>query len=200
MMTRSLSVLLLVSLFACEKRKLNEVDLKAYIVNDEHGLHKQVEKNGVIIEVFYKPAQFVWQRDIADEHDKKKREAMIQTCDTLTYFSLHFSRNGKEIENAYVSDPAFFDRVINYLSFDISNDLYLLTDTDTIHAIDAVYSRTFGAGTSTIVTGVFDTNIEEQARAGNVKLVFDDKMFETGLNEFTFQATDIKNRPTLTFN
>lgn len=200
MITRILIITMMIGLLACGSAEMKEDDLKNYIANDEHGLHKEIEKNGITIEAFYKPSQMVWNSDISGEADHAKRELMIKACDTLTYFSLHFSRNGKEIENAYVSEPEVFERIVNYLSFDILNDLYLINGNDTVPAVDAVYARTFGAGTSTLVTAVFDVNIKEDAKGENVKLFLDDQMLETGLDEFAFQTSDIKKTPTLIFN
>jgi hypothetical protein len=123
----------------------------------------------------------------------------MSACDSLCYFVLHFSRNGKEVENAYVSNPGLLNAIVNYLSFDITDDLYMIADSDTIPAIGAVYTRTFGSSTSTNVLVVFDEKIKERSN-GDLKLCFDDAMLETGLSQFTFKVSDIKKAPTLTID
>ncbi|MEO7988564.1 MAG: hypothetical protein ABI663_03425 [Chryseolinea sp.] len=196
-MNRLIFLFLMCSLISsCGNRKIGTAgELKAYIANDENGLHKMELKNDLTIEAFYRPTELVWARDLADIHDVQERAKQKQVYDSLSYFMLHFSRKGKELENAYVSDPTKFKAVVDYLSFNISNDLFILHDADTLHALDAVYTRTFGISEGTAVMVVFKENVSRYS--GSLKLCFDDAEFGTGLTEFSFNTRDIKNIPTL---
>jgi len=198
-MSRFIYLMVVLAFASCSKNQMNEEDLREYIENEENGLHQVVLRNDITIEAFYKPSEMVWKNDIRNIVDPTQRDEYLRACDSLTYFSVHFSRKGKEIENAYVSDPILFNNIINYLSFEISNDFYLIAGKDTIPAIDAVYARTFGAATSTNVMVTFDVNIKNEVD-GPVKLRFNDKMFNTGLSDFDFQSTDIKKTPSLILN
>ncbi len=181
---------------SCGNRRVSTAEeLKAYIVSDENGLHKKELKNDLTIDVFYRPTELVWASDLAEIQDAKEKAKQKQSYDSLSYFMLHFSRKGKELENAYVSDPAKFKAVVEYLSFEISNDLFILHEGDTLHALDAVYSRTFGIAEGTAVMVVFRENLSQYS--GSLKLCFDDTLLGTGLTEFAFNTSDIKNIPTL---
>ncbi len=179
---------------ACSPNKIvSEADLKQYITDEEHGLHKQVTKNDTEIEVFYRPAEMVWKNDLESDPEKKRQQ--LRQIDSLSYFIFHFSRKGKEIENGYVSNPDQFKAVVDYLSFEIYNDLFLLQGKDTVWATDAVYTRTFGSSRGTSVMAVFKANLKNSN--GEIKLCFDDKTLGIGLTEFEFDIRDIKNTPTL---
>ncbi|MBA4056947.1 MAG: hypothetical protein C0490_19690, partial [Marivirga sp.] len=118
--------------------------------------------------------------------------------DSLNYFILHFSRNGKEIESAFVSDPANFKKIIDYLSFDLRNNIFLIRGSDTTQALDVVYARTFGGSEGTSVLAVFSENLKETG--STIKVCLDDTMLGLGLTEFEFDVNDIKNTPNLMFN
>jgi hypothetical protein len=118
--------------------------------------------------------------------------------DSLDYFILRLSKNGKEIENGFVSNSERFSNVVSYLSSSLAERVYLVLDRDTIPALDAMYARTFGATTATQVMLIFKSNLVHQD--GNVKLVYDDNFFGTGLNEFQFDVKNIKRIPRLNFH
>ncbi|HEY8936107.1 MAG TPA: hypothetical protein VIM65_12835 [Cyclobacteriaceae bacterium] len=183
---------------ACSGKRVSEQELKSYILNDENGLHKNRKINDIDIDVFYRPAELVWIKDLEEISDPVKREAQQEAIDTLSYFMFHFSRNGKEIENAYVSNSSEFTSVINYLSFDIANDIHIISGSDTTDALDVMYARTFGGMGSTGVMAIFNKDVRKNNK--NIKVYFDDSVFGTGNSEFDFLIDDIKKTPTLTIN
>lgn len=195
-----LSILfLMLSLMACQEKKIvSEQELKDYVLDPENGLRKQREKNGVDLEVIYRPSELIMAQQLDGINDKEERVKTIKSFDSLTYFVLKLSRKGQEIENAYVSDEAKFVQVINYLSSSIGSNIYLLHESDTIHALDAVYTRMFGSATATSVMTVFDTDLEK--KSGTVKFYLDDTGLGLGKNEFVFDISDIKKAPTINLN
>jgi hypothetical protein len=197
---RSLFTLLMIgSLMGCsEQRVVSEAELKSYILNPENGLIVTRNKNDVAIDVLYRPSVLVSALQIDGITDKEQRNKTIKQFDSLTYFIIRLSRNGQEIENAFVSDPEKFSKVISYLSSAVAGNIYLTTPNDTLRALDAVYTRMFGAATATSVMVVFDTNAKDLE--GTVNLHFDDTELGLGLNEFEFDADNIKKTPTLNLN
>lgn len=181
-----------------EQRVVSEAELKSYILDPENGLIVAKSKNDAAIEVLYRPSVLVSALQIDGVTDKEERSKTIKQFDSLTYFVVRLSRNGQEIENAFVSDPEKFTKVISYLSSTVAGNIYLTTPNDTIYALDAVYTRMFGAATATSVMAVFDTDVKDLE--GTVNLHFDDTELGLGLNEFEFDANDIKKTPTLNLN
>lgn len=185
-------------MLSCSERELSEQELKAYILNEKNGLHQQRIKNEVTIDVVYKPSELVWKNELTEIVDAKAREELRMNFDSLNYFVLTFSRKGREIENVFVSNPAQFSSVINYLSFEMSKDVYQICESDTTHALDVIYTRTFGVSTGTSVMAVFKGNLKEQD--SDVKIGFNDNMLGIGAVEFDFKSSDIKNIPPLILN
>jgi hypothetical protein len=188
----------MVSVVSCSVKQLPEQDLKSYILNEENGLYKRTVKGDVTIEVFYRPAELVWKSDLQDAKDEGALKELRKNYDTLNYFMMHFSRKGQEIENSFVSNPSYFTEVINYLSFEMSKDVFQINGLDTVRALDVVYTRTFGGSAGTSVMAVFNGNLKE--RSENIKICFNDTKLGIGAAEFEFKSSDIKNTPTLILN
>jgi hypothetical protein len=192
-------ILFLLVVSACTQQKVvSEQELKAYVLDTKNGLRKETEKNDVTIEVLYRPTELVLAQQLDGVTDQNERRKTIANFDSLSYFVLKLSRKGQEIENAYVSDNEKFVHVINYLSSSIGKNIYLVTERDTIHALDAVYARMFGASTATSVMIVFDEKL--RARSGDIKFCLNDTELGLGQNEFEFDLSDIKKAPTLNLN
>lgn len=198
-MRTSLLILLILTLFACnEQRVVTEQELKAYVLDPENGLRKQKEKNGVDIEVIYRPTELVLAQQLDGITDQQERRRTFENFDSLSYFVIKLSRKGQEIENAYVSDNDQFVRVINYLSSSIGANIYMVAEKDTIRALDAVYARMFGSASATSVMAVFDKDI--RYLNGQLKFYLDDTQLGLGQNVFEFDLNDIKKAPTLNLN
>ena len=186
-------------LLSCQKQKMvSQEELKKYILDPENGLIVKAKKNDVDIEALYRPNALVIAQQIDGVTDKAERTKVIKNFDSLTYFVIKLSRNGQEIENGYVFDPDKFLKVANYLASGVAQNIYLTTSTDTIPALDAVYTRMFGAATATTVMAIFDADVRELT--GTLQLHLDDTELGLGLNEFEFDTNNIKNAPTLNLN
>ncbi len=164
---------------------LNELEL--YPFNEENGILKSIDKDEIHLEVNYKPRDLVKQQ-------LKQTSSEQYISDSLDYFILRVSKNNAQVENAYATDKSRLLNLINYFS-SISDRIYLVTKTDTIPALDAVYAPTFGSTKSTQLMLVFDSYLSSQT--GEVKLVFDDTFFGIGQSEFQFTIEDIKRIPRL---
>jgi hypothetical protein len=183
-------------LLSCAGRSVvSEQELKDYLMDPEHGLSRHEAKKGIDMEVVYRPSELVAAQQVDGVTDKKEQERIIRNFDSLAYFILKLSRNGQEIENAYVSDNDKFLQVTSYLSSGIAQDLYLVNKEDTIRALDAVYTRMFGAATATTVMAIFDADVKDWD--GSVTFCFDDTGLGLGINEFEFDTNDINKAPTL---
>ena len=195
-MRTPLIVLALLSIFACQEQQIvSEQELKDYILDPEHGLRKQKKKNEVDIEVIYRPTDLILAQQLDGITDEKERSSTIKNFDTLSYFVIKLSRKGQEVENTYVSDNDKFVRVTNYLSSAIAGNIRMIIEKDTLSALDAVYTRMYGAASATSVMAVFNTDVRK--KNGTLKFFLDDTELGLGQNEFEFDLSDIKKTPTL---
>ena len=85
--------------------------------------------------------------------------------------------------------------MISYLSSSIGSNIYLITEEDTLRAVDAVYARMFGTSSATSVMAVFDKEVKKLD--GTLKLYLDDTELGLGQNEFEFDLNDINKVPTI---
>lgn len=198
-MVRIFIVLTALTILACtEKRMVSEQELKDYIIDPSNGLRKQTSKNGIDIEVLYRPTELVLARQLDGLADPRERLKELNNFKDLSYFLIHLSRDGQEIENAYASDPDKFVNVISHLSSKMSQNIYLVHDVDTIPALDAVYTRMFGSATATSVMAVFNSDLK--GKSGVLKFLLEDTELGLGQNKFEFDLSDIKAAPTLNMN
>lgn len=188
-----------IAMLSCSGKKIaSDQELKAYILDEENGLHKTISKGEVEIELSYRPAELVWANELKEIKNEDSWNELRHSYDSLNYFILHFSRKGQEIESAFVSDPARFTEIISYLSFDMRSDLFMVQEGDTTHALDIMYTRTFGGSSGTSVMAIFGGDLRK--KNNDVKICFNDTMLGLGSTQFEFKITDIKNTPTLAFN
>lgn len=194
---RQLAILLVpMILLSCQERAtVTKRELQEYILDPQNGLIKQASRQGIDIEVLYRPTELIIAQQLDGVSDERQRSKEIEGFKGLSYFILRLSREGKEIENAYAGDPQRFATIVNYLSSALARNIYLVNNGDTITALDVVYTRMFGSATATSVMAVFNTDIKK--RAGSLKFCIDDSQLGIGKNEFTFALSDIRNVPKL---
>lgn len=190
---------LLVLTVGCSNEKfisLNE--LSKYPLDESNGLYKKIERNGVIIEVIYKPTDLILAQEIDDAgYSKNQIDSIKKKLDHFHYFTIRLSRNGKEMTNTFVSDPEKLQQAADYLSFRIGSDLKLIHGNDTIPTTDFMHMRTFSASSTSDVLAAYKYSINLK---GNVSILFDDNFFNTGVNRFDFRASDIGSIPSLDLN
>jgi hypothetical protein len=186
-------VLFFIVLTSC-KQTVSTNQLLDYTLNPKNGLLKKEKKNGVVLQVLYKPNQLIVAQEIKGRNLRPSQIDSVQSYfNEFDYFLLRLSRNGKEIETGYAADQVKFVQVNNYLSFEIGKNVSLVQDRDTIKVKDFIHTRTFGSSPSSDILFVFKSRLQE--RRGEVKFIFNDEMFNSGLSEFDFALSNIKSLP-----
>jgi hypothetical protein len=186
----------LVILVGCQRNYLTKDELKNYPMNPDNGIFMTSTKGNVQFETYYKPKDLIIAQmagDIETEFFNIKNE-----YDSLDYFIVRMSRNGEEIESSYAANPDQFTQAVNYLSGSLGQKFYLIHQQDTIHPLDVLYVRMFGATKATQVMPVFKSNLLNCT--GKVRLCFEDDFFGTAHNEFEFEIKNIKKIPKLNFH
>ena len=184
--------------WGCRAKWLSEADMKKYPNDPANGLMQRVEKGEFLLEMCYRPKDLIVSQDLDDPKDITRRKETLQRLDSMDYFVLRLSRDGHEIETDFATDDERFNEVINYLSFYISRDIFMVHEKDTIRLADLGYARTFGSDRATSLLAVFKSNLK--SKKGNTSIYFDDAMLGTGLSEFEFKIKDIKDIPQLKVN
>jgi hypothetical protein len=181
-------------LLSCNPKPLSREALNAYVLDVENGLRKIIEKNGVKLDLSYRPKDLVIAQEVAS-NDPDQWKAVSLRLDSLDYFILRLSRNGKEIETSYAGVPAAYTSVISYLSDGIAHDIQLKVQGQVIPLESVAFVPSFGSSNTTSLLLIFKSNLK--TRSGDILLIFNDQKFGTGLNEFSFENQPVKNVPGL---
>ena len=189
--------LLMLGLLANCSRVVSSKQLLQYALDPKNGLYQKANRNGILVEVFYKPHQLIMAQEIKGARwTTSQLDSINKHFSEYDYFVLRLSRNGQEIERSYAGDEAEFNKVNSYLSFEIGNDITLTLSQDTFKVKDFIHTRTFGSGPSSDILFAFKSNLAQSK--GTVKFIFDDSQFNSGRNEFDFAISDIKSTPVIT--
>lgn len=191
-------ILIGVAFSNCADSYISKDDLKAYPLSVKNGLIKSIDKSGIQIDVYYRPKDLIIAQELTLPVNETKINTIETQYDSLDYFMLRLSKNGKEMESSFAGNPERLSEVVSYLSSSIADRVYMVLEQDTISTLDAIYDRTFGATTTTQIMLIFKSNLKDQN--GEVKLFYDDNFFGTGLCEFHFDIKRIKRIPRLNFH
>jgi hypothetical protein len=140
---------------------LPPVAYQAYLADPAHGLTHTTEANGATITCTYRPTELLVLQGLASipAASPATRDSLTRTYVGKTYCTLMLARNGGEIENQFVNDPAAYQQVLTYLNTGIAADAFLATTPhDSVPAAASMYVRQYGiTGHSTLLL-VFDTH------------------------------------------
>lgn len=157
---------------------MNKKDLLSYVRNESNGLKKTVEtKGGIKVEVF------ALRRELLSIKDDQR----ISIKDSLVYFMVSFSAEGKEA----LSQVGNFDQyaqLINSLSFNPGQYCKLISDRDTLDLVNSYFLNTYGTSSSNNLLVVF----KKKDQHADYELVLSDLGFGTSRLKFLFRRKDIE--------
>lgn len=108
------------------------------------------------------------------------------------YFTLSLAQQNQEIENQYITNAQRYARVLQYLNYDLAQDVFLSTPgrPDSVAASAVSYPRQYGATGRSSVLLVFPVPVR-QLRAG-CRVTFRGEQLGLGTRRFVFTAQDLK--------
>jgi hypothetical protein len=186
-------IFIIVLLAGCSsERSTDKHGLVSYIEDEDNGLKKTRESDGFKVTATYRPNDFVAQQQMsgttADEYD-----SLLQLYSKYSYFIVDISKNGKDLETAFVLDKSDFASNISYLSSRFSEKISVIIGDDVRPVTDFLYERSYGMTDSKFLLAF--ENINEN----DFHLVIDGR--ELGFDEisFPFEKSKIKSIPKLRF-
>lgn len=158
--------------FFLEKR-VDDIEFKLQYTTTEYMLINELRKTEIHKEVL----------------DNKKREN-----EGLLFFKFKISstQGGDILSFRSNSQEETYER-INYMSYGMEQDLVLVNDKDTIYPSLFNFARTYGVVPYADFIFAFDSKIGEH----DILILFDDKIFNSGLLKFKIDKEDLKNLPKL---
>lgn len=182
-------------------RPLPPAAYRAYLADPAHGLSHTVAANGATATCTYRPLDLLVLQDLAGGAPATPavRDSLARAYAGKTYCTLTFSRNGGEIENQFVTDPAAYQQVLAYLNTGLAADAFLATmPRDSVPAASSLYVRGFGTTGRSTVLLVFDTR--RLAPAQGFRLTLHGQRLGLGTLRFAFTAADLAALPPLQFD
>jgi hypothetical protein len=141
----------------------------------------------------WKPNDMIARQQV-NKGTKREFDSLRDYFSKYLYFNLEMTKDGKDLETYFASAPESFADKISFLSAGVSQHIQLVTQKDTLPAIECLYSRSYGMGNSIFLL-VFDKPKESEfeIQVSGYPIGF-------GKQLFPFHLTDIKNAPRLKTN
>jgi hypothetical protein len=194
----SAAMLCCMSLLAlsCAKVTLTERELKAYVLNEENGLAKRSQNGDFTVEAYYRPQDLIITQQLYGETATANQwDSLRNAYSKYAYFVLHLSKNNREVESYFASNPAGYNEVVNYFNGSISSDISLLAEADTLAPLQTIYTPSLGSSNYTSVMAVFPGALQNWP--DNVEIVWEDTRLKTGTHRFVFSKSNIVKTPAL---
>lgn len=175
---------------------------RAYLTDPAHGLSHTAEVGGASITCTYRPPALLVLQDLAAvpaPSTPAARDSLARAYAGKTYCTLALARNGAEIENQFVNDPAAYQQALTYLNTGIAADAFLATTPrDSVPAVASMYVRQYGTTGHSNVLLVFDTH--KLAPQQGFHLTLRGQRLGLGTLRFPFAARDLAALPALKFD
>jgi hypothetical protein len=197
---KSLRPLLLAPLFllffsGCVTQPVSRQDLINYISDRSKGLIKSSHHENLDIQLSFKPHDLIVAQEIEGmSYMSNQIDSIKKNVIKFDYFNLSLSKDDHDIIS-YYGDSFDLDKVMQYLSSGIKDDIKLINGSDTVQVLDVMYMGGFVRKKSTDVLLVFESSLIEKNRS--FEIFFNDNFFGTGLSQFDFDIEALKRIPPL---
>lgn len=205
-----ISLILFLGLYACtddtqsaalngseqdEKEVIDVKDYKEWVSENKASLSVSKELDKVMFRTTYVPASYKYIEEYGDSI-KVKPDVYSEFNNKEFYvFTLGLTSGEGDILKSGESKLPH-ELLLDYLSFRIQNDIQLEVDGKIYPCKLAHFERTYGIKPFFNVNLVFDKPLEQ----GDRKIIYNDKVFETGVVKLTIAKENIASVPELEMN
>lgn len=190
---------------------LDREDYVKYVTNEDNGILATKEINGINYQLQYEPINLKVLKKVKNRAvtvDQYKLEVENFKGSQYFIFKIALKNFQGDLLKYEVKDQSDYSNRVNYFSFQMQHDFYLLEGEDSLKCNLFHFERTYGVSPfCTFVLG-FDSrdDILEIPRSltykENIKndkiLIYNDQVFGVGTLKFKIKAIDINNIPELT--
>lgn len=185
--------------FGFNEKELNAEDYVTFIESENNALMNIKKIDNLSFQLQYCTDEYLLLMEHKTDNipnaliEEKKREN-----DSLVYFKLRISAKGTNdvLSHQISSTDEYYSR-IQFLSYELEENIALLNGNDTIFPALFHFERTYGVAPFADFIMAFHTKIKEN---DDFQILIDDKSFGSGLLKFTYSNNDIQNIPKLKTN
>lgn len=176
--------------WACGKKKLSKNEMILFINNPENGFVAENKVNKINFKLKFEPEIYLLAKNEFDAENKIKPHHQ---------FILNISVDGfnEEVFKYNLSSIKDYDNRIKYANSSLINDIILVNNNDTFLCKIHHYERSFGLNKGSNILFQFE---DFNYLNGDLKIIYNDNIFNTGKQFFVFKEATLKNIPDLIYN
>ena len=197
----NLFIICTLALVGCNSNTLSEKEYYKYLNNPDNNLISIKEVNGFELKVKYLPPPLLAYRESNTDggaFDKPLFDSLLNVYEGGYSFLFSIEdkniKPGQDIVQYGVTSEVEFKQRFNELHFNLSEYVWMETDSTKKAPQLSILESTFELSGPKTFYLVFEQE-ENKSDIDEVKVVFNDIFFGTGINRFTFNTTDLRNTP-----
>jgi hypothetical protein len=184
-------------------------DMKAvygWINAPEHGMVKTKTVEGIKLTVKYLPAEYLALKETKeDQAGRQTYDSLLKVYKGSHTFLLSIASSEDEVNNdpmyQGLEDYSAYKRRALTMNFDMNEYVSIKTSTQEFRPVLTSMENTYSLKGQRNIYMVFtDTATDtELMNEKELDLVFNDEIFETGINHFVFEQSDLQSIPAINF-
>lgn len=201
--------LLSIVLLACGGNEVSSYEDYVKWLNDEdNGLVMNKKVDGITIRLKYIPSDYLAYQDLSGEKSVKKEaiDSIISGYQKSLTFLMTIGVDGKikkgDVMYQDVTNYEEYKQKLYAMNFEVEQLTTLTLNNKKYKPVLSSLENVYGLTESRNITLVFVPESENEQTfytSEKLQLSYDDEIFNTGMNHFTFNREDIKNAPTFIF-
>lgn len=188
------SVILLIC--GCQKGEPRSNDYVEYVERESNGLRHTQQIGDMRFQVQYCPTEYLLIKEYkTGDLSEKVVEERRKDNEGLLFFKLRISADGSnDVLNYHLNSGEEYYARVQYLSYGFEENIALVNERDTIFPALFHFERTYGVAPFADFMMAFNTTLKTD---GEFQMIIDDKVFDTGILQFTYQSRNLQNIPKL---
>lgn len=187
-----------VGLISCTGSKVKPEEFARYMNDPSNGLSKERKVNGITIRVKYLPASLLAYKEFKS---LEMQDASLYDSLRTTYISGHnfvmeiIPDSQEDLMLKDIHSETEYKERVNLMNFNLKEYLELSVNGETIPASIANLENTYGLQNGRKVMVVFPKKSSDKKENSDVQFTFQDEIYATGINHFTFSSKDLEAIP-----
>jgi hypothetical protein len=178
-----------------DKEVIELQDAKEWMEENKTSLTSSKEMDKIFFRAIYVPSFHKYISEYGDSAEVDKEKYAEFTSKEFYIFSIGLTSGEGDILKSDASKLSY-DLLLDYLAFRIQNDIHLEVDGKSYPCKLAHFERTYGIKPFFNVNLVFD----KPDKTGDRKIVYDDKIFETGVVKLNITEESLISVPEIKTN
>lgn len=196
-------------LLSCGRNEISSYEEYVKWLNDEeNGLVMNKKVDGITIKLKYMPSDYLAYQDLSGEKsiNKSAIDSIVSGYQKSLTFLMTLGVDGKmkkgDIMYQDISNYEEYKQKLYAMNFEVEQLTILTLGDKKYKPVLSSLENVYGLTDSRNITLVFVPDTENEKSfytSDKVLLSYDDEIFNTGINHFTFNREDINNTPTFIF-